>query len=257
MTDLTPKQALFVQEYLVDLNATRAAVRAGYSAKTAEQQGPRLLGNVGVAAAIKTAQDARSEETGITAARVLQELWEIATADPRELIEWRRTCCRHCWGEGFRHQYTEQEMRTRRVAFDSKSDLGDEAPAWDADGLFDEGGGIGFDARRDPNPECPECFGEGIGQVFVPDIRKLTGPGLRLYAGVKTTKDGLEIKMRSQDAALGRVFEHLGMGVKRFEHSGPGGGPIPLQTDLVARIGKLSPEDREALRAIAHRLDGK
>ncbi len=43
---LTPKQARFVEEYLIDLNATQAAIRAGYSAKTAEVQGSRLLGNV-------------------------------------------------------------------------------------------------------------------------------------------------------------------------------------------------------------------
>jgi hypothetical protein len=48
---MTPRQQRFVDEYLLDLNATQAAVRAGYSARTAEQQGPRLLGNAGVAAA--------------------------------------------------------------------------------------------------------------------------------------------------------------------------------------------------------------
>ena len=53
---MTPKQERFVQEYMLDLNATQAAIRAGYSAKTAEQQGPRLLGNVGVAAAIQAGQ---------------------------------------------------------------------------------------------------------------------------------------------------------------------------------------------------------
>ncbi len=42
---LTPKQARFVEEYLIDLNATQGAIRAGYSAKTAEVQGSRLLGN--------------------------------------------------------------------------------------------------------------------------------------------------------------------------------------------------------------------
>ena len=49
---LTARQQRFVEEYLIDLNATQAAIRAGYSARTAEQQGPRLLGNVGVAGAI-------------------------------------------------------------------------------------------------------------------------------------------------------------------------------------------------------------
>ena len=60
MTSLTPKQARFVEEYLVDLNATQAAIRAGYSAKTAYSQGQRLLSHVEVRRAIQKAQDARA-----------------------------------------------------------------------------------------------------------------------------------------------------------------------------------------------------
>ena len=71
---LTPKQARFVEEYQIDLNATQAAIRAGYSAKTAEQQGPRLLGNVGVAAAIQAAQTEISERTEITVDEVVAGL---------------------------------------------------------------------------------------------------------------------------------------------------------------------------------------
>ncbi len=58
---LTPKQARFVEEYLIDLNATAAAKRAGYSERTAYAQGQRLLKNVEIAAAIQKAQKARSE----------------------------------------------------------------------------------------------------------------------------------------------------------------------------------------------------
>ncbi len=71
---MTPKQTCFVQEYLVDLNATQAAIRAGYSAHTADVQGPRLLGNVGVAAAIQAAQTALSERLEVTAERVVAGL---------------------------------------------------------------------------------------------------------------------------------------------------------------------------------------
>ncbi len=58
---LTPRQARFVEEYLLDLNATQAAIRAGYSKKTAYSQGERLLRNVEVAAAVAEAKSARSE----------------------------------------------------------------------------------------------------------------------------------------------------------------------------------------------------
>ena len=62
---LTPKQDRFVEGFLVDLNATQAAVRAGYSARTAQEQGSRLLSNVMVQATIAKAMEARSERTEI------------------------------------------------------------------------------------------------------------------------------------------------------------------------------------------------
>lgn len=70
---LTPKQEAFVREYLIDLNATQAATRAGYSAKTAEQQGSRLLRNVQVAAALSEAQTKRAERVEIDADYVLRQ----------------------------------------------------------------------------------------------------------------------------------------------------------------------------------------
>lgn len=76
---LTPKQQRFVEEYLVDLNATQAAVRAGYSEATAKQQGSRLLTNVDVAAAVGKGAEVRSEETKIDAAWVLEKAAELHT----------------------------------------------------------------------------------------------------------------------------------------------------------------------------------
>ena len=70
---MTPKQQRFVEEYLIDLNATQAAIRAGYSAKTANEQGCRLLANVNVSAAIAAAKTERSEQTKIDAAYVLRQ----------------------------------------------------------------------------------------------------------------------------------------------------------------------------------------
>ncbi len=85
---LTPKQARFVEEYLVDLNATQAAVRAGYSAKTAKQQGQRLLTNVDVQAAVTEAQKARSERTNAEADDVVLELKRLAFSNIRQYVEW-------------------------------------------------------------------------------------------------------------------------------------------------------------------------
>lgn len=84
--DLTPKQSLFALEYLVDLNATQAAIRAGYSAKTAASQGERLLRNVEIQAEIAKARKAREERTAVSSDRVLLEAARIALFDPRRLF---------------------------------------------------------------------------------------------------------------------------------------------------------------------------
>jgi phage terminase small subunit len=88
MGDLTPKQKVFVDEYLVDLNATRAATVAGYAAKSASVEGVRLLGNAKVAAVIGQAMDARAKRTEITQDRVLKELARIGFSDMRKLLKW-------------------------------------------------------------------------------------------------------------------------------------------------------------------------
>lgn len=83
---LTERQARFVAEFFIDLNATAAARRSGYSARTAEVQGPRLLGNVRVAAAIAAGKEKLLSRLEATAQRVIQELARIALADPRKLF---------------------------------------------------------------------------------------------------------------------------------------------------------------------------
>ena len=85
---LNEKQSRFVEEYPIDLNATQAAIRAGYSAKTAYSQGQRLLKHVEVSQAISDALSQRSQRTEITQDRVLQELAKIGFADMRKLLRW-------------------------------------------------------------------------------------------------------------------------------------------------------------------------
>lgn len=84
---LTHQQAKFVEEYLVDLNATQAAIRAGYSAKTAEWIGPKLVTKSHVADAIQAEMEARSKRTLITADRVLAEYAKLAFLDPRKFYD--------------------------------------------------------------------------------------------------------------------------------------------------------------------------
>lgn len=84
---LTDKRRLFVTEYLVDRNATQAAIRAGFSAKTADRIGPELLGISCVKEALEDALRAQERRIEITADRILQELALIAFCDPRHYME--------------------------------------------------------------------------------------------------------------------------------------------------------------------------
>ncbi|MFO1268568.1 MAG: terminase small subunit [Rubrivivax sp.] len=78
---MTPKQQRFVEEYLVDLNASAAARRAGYSVRTAEWQGPQLLGKPHVASAVAARRAELQAETGITQRMVLDGLRREAEFD--------------------------------------------------------------------------------------------------------------------------------------------------------------------------------
>ena len=82
---LTAKQRRFVDEYLIDLNATQAAIRAGYSAKTANAIGPENLVKPCIAQAIQAAMKARSEATGIDSERVLKEIACMAFYDVADI----------------------------------------------------------------------------------------------------------------------------------------------------------------------------
>ncbi|MCE8034604.1 terminase small subunit [Billgrantia tianxiuensis] len=84
--ELTPKQSRFVDEYLVDQNATKAAERAGYSAKTAYSQGQRLLKNVEIRRRVDDGLLKQQERTQITSDDVLQQLGRLGFSDIRKLF---------------------------------------------------------------------------------------------------------------------------------------------------------------------------
>lgn len=87
MTKLTDKQARFVDEYLVDLNATQAAIRAGYSEKTAQWIGPQLLTKTHVLEAVQVAQQSRSKRVLIDADYVLARLAQVDEMDVLDILE--------------------------------------------------------------------------------------------------------------------------------------------------------------------------
>ena len=87
MSSLTPKQQRFVEEYLVDLNATQAAIRAGYSARTAQEQSARLLSKVMVQQEIQAGRVKLSERTMRTAADVMADIGRVRASAMQKVID--------------------------------------------------------------------------------------------------------------------------------------------------------------------------
>lgn len=84
---MTDKQERFCEEYMIDLNATQAAIRAGYSPKTANEQAGRLLVNVSIQNRIAQLQAEQSRRTGVSADRVVRELAKVAFVNAADLID--------------------------------------------------------------------------------------------------------------------------------------------------------------------------
>jgi phage terminase small subunit len=217
-TSLTAKQMLFAEEYLVDLNATQAARRAGSSIKTAVDIGRQLLRKAPVARQIELAMAQRSARTQITADRVLQRWWDIANANANDVVQYRRGACRYCYGIGHAFQW-----RSRREFDEACAEAKlIEKPEPTCDGGFD------YDQTLSPHAKCPECCGEGVGRVLATDTAKLTGSALLLFDGVKATKDSLEIKLRDRDKAMENIARHLGVFNDKLKLGGDAENPLTL-----------------------------
>ncbi|EDT8805419.1 terminase small subunit [Salmonella enterica subsp. enterica] len=203
---LTAQQRLFVAEYLKDGNATQAAIRAGYSKKSAEQIGYQLLKKNSVAQAIAQQQKASIARTLGSADEVLEQMWRLATFDANQLSQYRRGCCRYCWGFG--HQYQWRDA----VEYEEKRLEAVERKRREPEDM----GGYGYNHKREPNPDCPRCNGDGIGQPFFADTTKLPADAALAYSGVKLGKNGVEITAISRERMYEAVMKRLGLADSEF-----------------------------------------
>jgi phage terminase small subunit len=153
----------------------------------------------------------------ITPELILHEWRQIAFADPTELIRTVVYGCRHCWGIGYEYEWTPWEYRNalhaalrHRCNKKCETDCNHRIPP-------DGTGGLGYRRDRAPNPDCPACQGEGIEDVRVADMRRVSPAARRLIAGVKKTKDGVEIKTRDQSEALKNLAQWVGLLIERKE----------------------------------------
>lgn len=236
---LRGKQQRFVDEYLIDRNATQAAIRAGYSAKTAYSIGEQNLKKLEVKKAIEAGEAELAERNKITQDKVLNRLWEMATADPNELMRYTRVNCRYCWGIDHNYQWTRGEYK---LAIQHAHNTNSPKPKCE--------GGLDFDRLKAPNPDCPECRGEGVGYTFIADTTKVSPQAKLLYAGIKENQYGVEVKMNDQFAAAIKAGQHIGMFKERIEHGNDPENPLTdpkaasTQLSLLAKLKKAKAKNK-------------
>lgn len=227
---LSDAMVMFCHEYVTINNATKAYMIAypGSSEAAARSSASTHLSKSNIQQYIADLKKQRIEETGIEIRDVLERLWGTVTADPNELIEIRRDCCRHCYGDQHRYQYTMGEWDALMVRWEAdcyKATLSKIPPPPEPDLR----GGIGFNRRLPPDPGCPECFGEGVEDVFIKDTRYLSPAARELYAGVKVTKGGIEIQKHSRDKAIELLGRYHAMFTDNLNHKNNGGSFEPMK----------------------------
>lgn len=229
----------FVEEYCKDRIGNQAAMRAGYTQNpdSAAVIAARLLSDVRVQALIAVEMERVSKEAVVDAAMILKEYLSLATADASKIMHVRHVNCRHCWGTNYLYQWKAREY-AEQCDWELKTATKEKREVC----MPDCGGGFGFRRTREPNAECPECEGDGIDDIVFGDTESLTGAERKLIAGIKRTKDGLEIKMRDQDGALKILAQYAGLLIDRKELTGKNGQPLVPTTppvDLPSDAGQL------------------
>lgn len=196
--EMSELEKSFIREYLIDQNGTRAYLRVkpGAATRTACTEASRLLSKPEIVGAVAAGAAAMRRNANLDADEVLRRMGVMAQADERELMEVRVASCRYCHGEGHRYHYTAAEFERAEAEHAARVEQDK------ASGDFDPKGGVGYNANTAPNPECPECFGDGTPRAVFKDTRYLSEKGASMFAGVKVTRDGFEIKTHSRENAL-------------------------------------------------------
>jgi phage terminase small subunit len=208
---LSNREARFVMELVVDENASAAYVRAGYAEKNANDNAARLTAKDSIQAATAHVRAKIAERVGYSAEEALEFVANVLRADPRELVSVHVGACRFCHGPYHLYQRTDGEMARDRVRHAQAVARRQERNKDYKDPGFDEQGGGGYDMRREPHTECPDCGGDGVSRVAINDTRKISKAAAALFAGVKEGKDGIEVKMIDKAVMVDKMYRYHGL----------------------------------------------
>lgn len=236
---LTPSEEAFCQAILVERSDYRA-YQAVFNTK-GNKRGPQwanvkareIVNRPHVAARIRELRNQAAQAAVVEIADVMREWFDIARADPNELISYRRVCCRHCYGRGNAYQWKNEQEFTDALVDAMDHNAQRKRNKQTERELPSKRGGTDFDHTKPPAVNCPNCKGEGVGEVHVCDTTKLSGPAAKLYAGVKVGKNGqIEILMRDQDAALLNLAKAMGAFVGKEPDTSGNADPVEFLREL-------------------------
>jgi len=200
-------------------NAFRATYGQGQrTVKTMNTEIWRLNGRADISRRITEIQAAAAAPLNATREWLLAWWFGRMMYDPAEITAWAIDACRHCHGDNFGYQWTLAEFD--RACADAEMT---KAP------LPDIGGGFGFDPRRGPNPDCPECHGRGRGRSDIADTRELSPAARAAFEGIKETRNGIEIKMADKGQAAEQFAKLSGFDIAQVRLLTD---PIPSDAEL-------------------------
>lgn len=192
---------LFIGEYVKDWKPSAAMKRAGfYHGDFAANEAYRRMKKPAVRREIEKIREMTRKKIQLNTNLIVDDILNVLTADPRDLIEIVTESCRYCHGDGHKYQFTQNEWIRKQAEYRLAGK-----------GEPDILGGLGFNPNRDPHPDCPECHGDGIVIEKLKDVRDLSPAAAALYIGAERTKHGIKVNMRSKDAAREAAARILGM----------------------------------------------
>lgn len=220
------KRRNFIRHYLVHRNATEA-YRQCYNIKPeyAPIESCRLMKRPDIQEIVRLDEERTAKSLNITHDDIAKRWWMIATADVSELVSVHRPPCRYCHGiDGLYQWRTQRELNEAIEMHIAKAtkDM-DDAHAQDyrekittgsiVDPLMpNDEGGFGYTHNKPPNPDCPECDGNGgEPSMQIADVDNLSPQARMVFDGTKQTQHGTEIQFQDRAKALENLAKHTGM----------------------------------------------
>ena len=195
--------------------------------------------------------------SSIDKARILQEMADIAFSSAADFVKVSKYCCRYCHGFENKYQWKDQkEFELQFARYSRELAIYDELPPERKERTAppiepSDEGGYEFQQYLPPDPHCPECNGRGRDELeFVP-IDKVPARSLKLFAGAKMGKYGIEYQFHSKTDHLRMLADAMGLFVKKLSVETPDGKPLQVNhTHSAAELANMPTEELQTLQTL-------